>query len=163
MGPRAVACRLTWRPCPYAALSVIFPAFSEEVLVHARQRKILTKPLPSIRLFRQGNRHRSRACYFGRTFPQCCGPFVRPIYREAWQSKAKNLHHINRIDAFPTFVDEGFTDFMLPSRQRSCLPCLDETRRHSFRSRIMPHCVFNSSQPFFVSLEYLGSDGFGYV
>ena len=87
------------------------------------------------------------------------------------------LQHISRIDALSTFVELGFTDFMLPISAEELPAALgpDKSKFIQIQNHCLTHAselekgeegrhvVLSSSQPFFVTMRDLGSGGFGYV
>lgn len=85
------------------------------------------------------------------------------------------LYHIDRIDAFESFVEAGITDFKIPipqeelpeslgaqrfafvQKQRHCLTDASEIEKGEGGRHL--HC--NSVQPYFLRMRTLGSGGFG--
>lgn len=85
------------------------------------------------------------------------------------------LHHINRTDAFRSFVEEGLTDFMLPMPVEDLPKSLGDDRAEFLRVQVHcltdakelfkdeegQHVVLENADSILRTLSELGSGGFG--
>lgn len=86
------------------------------------------------------------------------------------------LHHISRTDVFPSFIEEGLTDFMLPMPVEDLPKSLGDDKAEFLRVQIHcltdakelfkdedgQHVVLENADSILRSLSELGSGGFGY-